>query len=69
MRSSNRIRLTRVFAVTVMVSCGLAFALTAYAGPDIPDAGRDEYPLDDAVVLRLDESWTLLPDGSVRYEY
>jgi hypothetical protein len=69
MRSSNPVRLTRMSARVVLILSSLAFALTAYAGPEVPDAGRDEYPLDDAVVLRLDEHWSLLPDGSLRYEY
>lgn len=69
MRSSKRLYPIRTSAVAALMLGGLVVTLTAIAGPDVPDAGREEYPLDDAVVLRLDENWDLLPDGSVRYEY
>jgi hypothetical protein len=58
-----------VFAALVPVLAPGVAPAGAYPNTDIPNVRREQYPLDDAVVLRLDESWALQPDGSVRYEY
>ena len=60
---------TRGLAAVVMILGGIGVPAWVYAGPTVPDVGRKEYPLDDAVVLRLDENWALQRDGSIRYEY